>query len=471
MRVSKQYFNASQMTDSNSLANALLSAPAELSPALTFLGGREDKKFPLSMLTEGVKNTISIDRDEYEYKVFAKITHSRGLAATVGGGNGLGKGGNLFHLPFEDRWFINQYVLISQSGLQVRIMGQPVPDGTRWLYPVQLVDFDPELEFPSEDLVAGARFSQMYAPVGKDFSRGNASNWSAPSKVRHKLTTLRKSYEMSGRAKNFVMEFEMPKQGGGSSKFWMDFEEWQYYLQWKTESEMYYWYGRQSYNERGITAMKDENGQPVVIGPGLLQQIINKDTYAELTVNKLKNTIRDLFYGMTDAQNRQVTLWTGLGGKEAFHNALLAESQSGFTILDQGKFVTGSGRSLKLTGYFTTYEHIDGHTVNVVSNPLFDHGPVAEARLKHPITGLSLESYRMVFVDTSNYDGEANLVMVNEKGREQLRWAVSGSVTPRGFDQSTSRASDIDGAQVNFLKTAGICLKRFDTSLDMECVL
>jgi hypothetical protein len=57
------------MTDSNSLANALMERPAELSPIITHLAGREEKKFPLSFLTEGVGNTRSIDRFEYEYRV------------------------------------------------------------------------------------------------------------------------------------------------------------------------------------------------------------------------------------------------------------------------------------------------------------------------------------------------------------------------------------------------------------------
>ena len=109
-------------------------------------------------------------------------------------------------------------------------------------------------------------------------------------------------------------------------------------------------------------------------------------------------------------------------------------------------------------------------TVNVVKVPMFDHGPVAQARSKHPVTGYSMESYRMIFVDQSNYDGQANVQMINKKGREMLRWAVAGSVVPRGFSGSDTRASDIDGASVHMLKTAGIVLKRFDTSLDLECV-
>ena len=34
--------------------------------------------------------------------------------------------------------------------------------------------------------------------------------------------------------------------------------------------------------------MKDENGQPVIIGPGLLEQVINKDSYSTMTETKIK---------------------------------------------------------------------------------------------------------------------------------------------------------------------------------------
>ena len=50
-----------------------------------------------------------------------------------------------------------------------------------------------------------------------------------------------------------------------------------------------------------------------------------------------------------------------------------------------------------------------------------------------------------------------------------MRWCVAGSVIPRGFDGNSSRASDVDGASVHMLKTAGIALRRFDTSLDITC--
>ena len=470
--VQKTFYNDTQMTDMNSLANALLSKPAELSPIITHLSGKDDKRFPLSFLTEGVGNVKSIDRLEYEYRVATQRLRTRPVASAPSSTGSLGVGGSSFEVSFPDKFFVFPYVLISQSGVQARIMKEPENRGGEYVYTLQLINPSSTATMPAADVAAGALFAQMYAPVGVDFSRGNASNWETPGLVRNKLTTVRKSYHMSGNAKDYVAEFSLPTKGGSTTKLWMDYEEYLHMLDFKEECEMYYWYGQKSYDANGQTHMKDENGQPVIIGPGLLEQIVNKDTYSTMTETKLKNIIGDLFYGMTDASAKQVTLYTGTGGAREFDEALknhFAGSSVAFKTGGENRFITGSGRNLGLTGYFKSYEHVDGHTVNVVKLPLFDHGAVAQARAKHPTTGYSLESYRMCFVDQSNYDGQNNLQMISKKGREMMRWCVAGSVVPRGFSGSDARASDVDGASVHMLKTAGIALKRFDTSLDIEC--
>jgi len=466
IHVRKSYYNDSQMTDMNSLANAMLSKPTELSPIITHLAGKEDKRFPLSFLTEGVGNVKSIDRLEYEYRIKTHRLTTRPLAKAH---TALGDG-NTFYLEFHDKWFIKDYVLVNAYGEQVRIMAEPEAVGANYRYLVQMINPDATANITVGD--EGDLWAQMYAPVGVDFSRGNASNWEVPGKVRNKIGTIRKSYHMSGNAKDFVAEFTLPKRGGGSTKLWMDYEEYTHMLNFKEECEMYYWYGQKTYDSSGKSTMKDENGQPVLVGPGLLEQVINKDTYSTLTESKIKNIIGDLFYGMTDANAKQVTLYTGTGGAREFDEALkghMGADSNSWKVGGENRFITGSGRSLGVTGYFTSYDHVDGHSVKVVKLPMFDHGPVADARAKHPVTGYSLESYRMVFVDQSNYDGQANVQMISKKGREMMRWCVAGSVVPRGFDSGSARASDVDGASVHMLKTAGIVLKRFDTSLDIEC--
>jgi hypothetical protein len=487
MQVLKTYYNDSQMTDTNSLVNALMEKPEELSPIITHLAGREEKKFPLSFLTEGVGNTRSINRFEYEYRVKTHEVNVRPVVSVnqiaAGSDTAIGSNGSTFKVTFPDKWFIFPYTLVSQSGELARIMKDPEPASGGYEYTLQLVK--PGAAGLSAaaggDLAAGAFWGMLYANVGIDFSRGNASNWAAPGLVRSKIGTIRKSYQFSGNAKDYVAEFNLPTKEGSSTKLWMDYEEYRHMLKFKEECEMYYWYGQRTHDDAGRTQMTDENGQPVVSGPGLLEQIINKDTYSTLTQKKIEDTIGDLFYGMTDATDKQVTLYTGVGGAREFDKALrnyyatgvsggnISSPQNAYLRTTESKFITGSGRSLGITGYFTSYDHIDGHTVNVVKSPLFDHGPVAQASKKHPESGLPLESYRMVFVDQSNYDGENNLQMINKKGREMLRWAVAGSVIPKGFKESDTRASDIDGASVHMLKTAGILLRRFDTSLDFQC--
>lgn len=469
MQVLKTYYNDSQMTDSNSLANALMERPAELSPIITHLAGREEKKFPLSFLTEGVGNTRSIDRFEYEYRVKTHEINVRPVVSAAPAGV-VGGGGAPFTLTFPDKWFIFPYTLVSQSGVLARIMTEPVADGSGWKYTLRIVSPD-TASVSIADASPGSLWGMLYANVGIDFSRGNASNWTAPGLVRSKIGTVRKSYHFSGNAKDYVAQFELPLKEGSKTKLWMDYEEYRHMLKFKEECEMYYWYGQKTHDSSGLSTMLDENGQPVISGPGLLEQIINKDTYSTLTQAKLEETIGDLYYGMTDATDKQVTLYTGIGGAREFDRALKTYyGGNQFLQTTQPYFITGSGRNLGITGYFTSYQHVDGHHINVVKSPLFDHGPVAQASKKHPVSGLPLESYRMVFVDQSTYDGENNLQMVNKKGRELLRWCVAGSVVPKGFTETDTRASDIDGASVHMLKTAGILLRRFDTSLDLQCV-
>lgn len=473
--VARQRFGDTGVSDMASLSSALLTKPAEISRVMTYIGGREDgygsKRYVLTMLTEGGGNTIGIDSLEYTYNIFERTNPAIPISLAPGSVADLGKGGLPFVLTFPNKRFIFPYNIVGKSGTQVRIMQMPRQVGPNWEYTVQLINPDLNATLPAADVQPGALWSQLYAAVGVDWSRGNASNTSTPGKVKDKLTTIRKSYQLSRNANDFVMTIGLPKKDGGYSKYWMDFHEWQIYIQWKEEMETLYWYGERSYDMTGETRLRDENDQPIIIGPGVLQQIGNKETFSELTVNKIKNTIGDMFYSMTDSQKKEITLYTGTGGGQDFDEAMKNEMLGkGYTVTADGKFISGSGRNLTLTGYFTSYEHINGHTIKVAVVPGFDDGAFAASRAKHPRTGYSLESHRMVFLDTGSYEGEPNLRMLQKNGAEMIRWAVTGSVVPKGFTGNDTRASDIDGASVHYLKVGGVVLRRTDTSLDMQCV-
>ncbi len=125
LRLYEDVFNADGMTDENSLANALLTQPDVLSPVITHLSGREDKRFPLSFLTEGLGNVKYINDIEYDYPVMGRLNKSviavsNTLISTTGGS-----------VTFAERWFVKNYIIEfgNADNTQVRIVGDPVQAG------------------------------------------------------------------------------------------------------------------------------------------------------------------------------------------------------------------------------------------------------------------------------------------------------------------------------------------------------
>lgn len=472
LRLYTDVFNAEGMTDENSLASALLTQPDLLSPVITHLSGREDKRFPLSFLTEGMNKVRAINDIEYDYPVMGRLNKVVAVAQTdFISTDKPGIGRATFKVRFAERWFVKDYLIESPSGdYQCRIIDDPYQEGTFWIYTLKLFGAK-ETDFVLySELEAGQLWGQMYAPVTASGSRGNESTWVAPSRMRNQITHIRKSYRYEGNMNNKVINVDLPLPTG-TSRLWMDFEEFQHMLRWKEEVESSYWYSRYNKFEGAINDFGD-NGKVVPVGSGVLEQIPNYTTYAKLTIKKLKEFVRDAMYGASDAQDMNIVLFTGLGGLEEFDNAIKSElSSQTYIKLSDNKFVTGSGRTLQLGGFFTSYQHIDGHIITVRHLPLLDHGVRSLKSPKHPITGLPLESYRMIFLDMSTYDGEPNVQMITQKGRELLRWAVAGATIPKGFDGNALRASDIDGASVHFMKASGINIRRATNCLHAMCTI
>jgi len=463
LRLYEDKYNAEGMTDENSLANALLTQPDVLSPVLTHLAGREDKRFPLSFLTEGLGNIKQIQDIEYDFPVMGRLNKAVALAQGISA-----KGGNhtRFKAVFAEKWFVRQYIIESPAGEQMRVQEDPVEVAGGWEYTLQLVT----PTATTFSATAGDQFVQLFAPVAQSGSRGNESNWVAPSKMRNQISLIRKSYRYEGNAPERVVNVEF-NIGGRTTKLWYDFEEYQHMLRWKEEAEYSLWYSRYNRDGDGVIHLKDDNGKGIPLGSGALEQIPNTDSYSKLTANKLKNIVRDALYGASDAQQMNIVLFTGLGGLEEFDSAMKDELASNtYARVDGSHFISGSGRNMELGGFFTSYKHIDGHTITVRHLPLLDNGARALNSPKHPTTGLPLESYRMIFLDMSTYDGESNIKLVSQKGREFVRWAVAGATVPPGFQGNALRANDVDGASVHFMKSSGIAIRRATNCLHLECV-
>ncbi len=469
-RLPDSQWNEDGYTDEAHLARFALLQPDVISPSLTFLQGKEDARFPLSFSTEGMGNIKALNSMEYSLPIIGRLNKAVPLTVAASANSGIGF--TQFTLVFKDRHFSRQYVLSSPNGIQVRVQEDPKQATGGWAYQcVLLPTTDPTATLPSGEGAVGTLWTSLFAPVAYSGSRGNESRVVAPGSMSNQLTYIRKSYRYEGNVTNRMINIELTVNGR-PTRMWWEWEEYQHSLNWQFECENLYWYSQYNKDAKGRINLLDDNGNVIPIGSGVLEQIPNYDTYSFLTANKIKGAVRDALFGTSDAQKKNIELQTGTGGMEEFDTAMKRDALgSGFTQVAGDKFISGSGYNLGWGGYFNQYRHVDGNIITVVHNPLFDMGPRAENSPKHPISGLPLESYRMVFLDRSTYEGEANILMVTQKGREMLRWAVAGATVPPGFKGNDTRASDLDASSVHLMKAGGILIRRATHCLNLECTL
>ena len=385
--------------------------------------GQESSRFPLMYLSEGMQSIQEVDGDEFEYDVIGRMMKAVPLQAPPTGtyASNFGINRSKATLYFNEGIFPVGYTILSPLGYQARIVSRS-QDGANgnWAYVVELVVKNATESLPASELASGSLWALGWNAVASFGSFGSLSTSTAPVKVRGDVGTIRKGYAYEGNIKyRKAKTVQLDTKTGGNKEMYWPYEEYQHNLSFRVECETNFWYSKSNRDAYGVINERDENGNPIVRGSGLFEQISNKDTYGTLTMDKIDQTIRDTFYGMSDAENKVITLFTGVGGRMAFDQASKADLASrGYIKLTDNKFVGGSGYNLKLGGYFDTYEHVDGYKVIIKTASIFDNGPQALASPKHPnYPNLPLESFRMVFVDTSTYDGMNNLVMVSKKGR------------------------------------------------------
>lgn len=465
----QQWSDSGKLTDAD-FSKLYMSAPDKIGPALTFMMGKDNVELnPLTFMIEG-KNKITeeIKSYEYEYDVVSSFTKTVPLAASISSGT-PGQGGTPFEIAFPERYFSRDYSIFSPNKYELRIVEDPKMSGTNWVYKVELVTTDPSAYCPLAELTEGTFFVKGFASVAAWDSIGNDTNLPGLAKVRGNIGTIRKSFKWGGDVMNRDMTVDLSELGLGEM-FW-SYQQWLFEKEWQREVENYYWYATSTRKSDG-SYPKDSSGAPIYRGDGLLAQIGSKDTYGNtLSYDKLQQVIRDTYTGMKDAENKKITLYTGFGGAEMFDKAVKAGALgTGFTQIAGDKFVEGSGMNLKLTGYFASFQHRDGYVVDVKTVDLFDYGDIAQNSPIHPITGLSLESHRMVFVDTSNYDGSPNIKGLSLKQSPFSRNAVLGvGAVPPGFPDTTARSSDKHASSIHYMKTTGVVMRRFNTSIDLTC--
>lgn len=490
-QIQEAIYDSKSMLDENNFYFQRQGAPSELTRKLTYILGDYNKNYPISMMTLGstgfskkLKNTaIELDDVQFTYPVMGRDTKvSIAAEGPYQAGDKPGIGHSEFYLYFADNWIKRFYVIQSERGVQAYVLKDAEPEGKLWKYTCQL---DPATEddfCPLSEVAAGTKWIELSTAVAESESRTTESNMVMPGSFKNQMSIMRHGMSWAGNSANKVMKITV-QAGDKSTEVWMDYFMWQFEKAWLSQCEHNYWYSRYNRQVNGSVALKDYlTGKIVPRGGGILEQITNKSTYTRLTYDILANKIGAALFGQSDTDNMTITLYTGRGGMREIDRAMKA---AGVKLLGDfsgiaDKFVSGTGRELMLGGFFNGFYHIDGYTIKVKHNPVFDLGKVAAVSPRHPETGLPLESYRMVFIDDNDYDGQPNIRHVAQKGRDLMDGIIKGlTPMPRSLKllgggnadlNSALLATDQDKSAYTRLKTAGISMLRANKCFDLTCV-
>ena len=491
-QVQETIFDGKSMLDEQNFYHQRQGAPSELTKKLTYILGDYNKSFPISSMTVGgvgygnPKAAIELDDVQYTYPVMGRDNKASITADSMyQAGDKPGIGHSSFYLILDDNWIKRFYTIESERGIQAYVQDDPEPNPTGgYKYKCQLDPAGPKDFCPVDQLAQGVKWISINTAVAESESRTTESTMAMPGMFKNQMGFMRTGMSWAGNAANKVMRITA-KTDKGETNFWMDFAMWQFEKKWLEDCEHYYWYSRYNRLADGSIPLKDlYTGKVIPRGSGLLEQIGNKGTYSRLTYNTLSNKVGDALFGQQDSGNMTITLMTGTGGRREIDNAM---KERGATLLTDfrgvaDKFVTGTGHNLMLGGFFDGFYHIDGYTIKVKHNPIFDIGRRAMVSPLHPESGLPLESYRMVFIDDNDVDGAPNIQHVAQKGRsfrhgvikglceipKSLEIMLGGNST--GIDDSKLISTDVDKAAYTRIKSAGIQILRANRCFDLQCV-
>jgi hypothetical protein len=499
--VSETIIDTKSLLDEENFYHQKQGAPSELTKKLTYILGDYNKNYPISLMTMGgigyggnalARAAVELDDPQFTYPVMGRLSKASVVTKSIytDGVDKPGIGHGEFKLYFSDNLIKRFFIIQSSRGTQAHVRKDPENVGGYWEYTVVL---DPALSSDYcavSETLEGASWVALYTAVPESRSRSTETSMAMPGQYKNQMGFMRTGMSWAGNSANKVMRIDITTPDGNTTNVWMDWFMWQFENDWLSQCEHSYWYSRYNRLADGTVPLKDLlSGKVIPRGSGILEQVQNKSTYSSLTYNYIQNIVGEALYSQTDQKGKSLTFHGGMGFLREFDTAMKAQGINMLT--DWGmvadKFVSGSGRNLMLGGFFDGFYHIDGYTIKVKHNPVFDSGKVAMGQVAggyvHPETGWALESYRGVFIDDSDYDGQPNIQHVAQTGRSFLHGIIpgltpmpksiqmmAGSFNITGENQAALIASDVDESSYTRFKSCGIQILRANTCFDLQCI-
>ena len=122
------------------------------------------------------------------------LVEARIAATPITAADECGKNFTEFELVFPEQWFSDENVIVGEKNevYPIQVIADPTPEGTNWVYRVNLITGDSDLFVPFEELTAGKRFSKDWSLVEQTLSKkGGLVNFTSPFKMRNAFSMIR----------------------------------------------------------------------------------------------------------------------------------------------------------------------------------------------------------------------------------------------------------------------------------------
>ncbi len=485
--ISRGNYDDRGYSNEETIANLMLSKPAEINQILTYTFGMDDDRFPLTVLTEGQGSAgvVDIPSDQWTWKTMGRMKFSDSVLWFDTTNTTPGKGGAMFDVEFETHWLIEQFGLIAPDGhTQVRIMkdlGSGAHGG--FLYRLKLTTPNPNAYVDVENLAKGKYWSMTAPTISASYSKGNRSNTMGPGKMTSQLEYHRYTKEIAGNISNQVVTYEFKNGNGGTTNLWINEEMRQFNITNRVTEEERLWFAEYNRNENGeVTLIDPDNGQPIPHTSGMIEicRESNYDTYGEyLPLAKLNRTFGDILDKDTDTGSMEVVVMCGKGFMEDFDMAIREDARNeGFATPLGDKMIEDFQGGLSYGKYFRRYKTPDNHIITLQHLPWCDKGTIAENdRLNgniHPRTGKPMSSHQAFLLDMSTYNGVRNVRKVRQKGQIYLVGVEKG-LTPIpaswGTVPANSLSTEVDHSKYHIKNSYGLQVNNNTKFMQLKCVL
>jgi hypothetical protein len=346
---------------------------------------------------------------------------------------GLGK--EVFKIKLDRDWFTYGDVITADrfSGKQIRV----IPDGIQrvldgWIYSVQLVSDDETDYYPAVFLDRGTQYRKLYSIYGEHNDQGTKVLHGGKLKMMNSLAgEIRTDFSITDWADALTLTVssvnfdETGKPIKVNDSRWFKRAEMAAWAQHRRMKEDYLVFGKSGNN------MQSPSGYDVTTSMGLWQMLHlgNVNYYSNLSLRKLTESIMDMLYGRTSAEERNVELYTGEAGMILFHDAVTRGLWGLGGLIPLEKFIDGRGMNMSFGYQFKAYSMPNGGVITLKHLKTLD---TFDTKTERGSGRFSRLSSTFIGLDMSP-DATDNIKIVKRNTRQDDYWGyIPGTAGPYG---------------------------------------